>query len=120
MPANKVSEVESVVHIINLKDEYDKKTKKTHLGLDYCLDEAEVTVVVQASDTIIRVRAYTQMCPHAAIQTNDITGWSLNVYLIVCEVQVHRITTLNTIALGYRCSPNPTSAFKLFALETLF
>ena len=86
------------------------------------MDEAEVTVVVQASDTIIRVRAYTQMCPHAAIQTNDITGWSLNVCLIVCEVhvQVHRITTLDTIALGYRCSPNPTSTFKLFAFENLF
>ena len=58
LPANKVSEVELVVHIINLKDEYDKKTKKTHVWLEYCWDEAEVTVVVQASDTIIRVRAY--------------------------------------------------------------
>ena len=58
LPANKVSEVELVVHIINLKDEYDKKTKKTHVWLEYRWDEAEVTVVVQASDTIIRVRAY--------------------------------------------------------------
>ena len=63
LPANKVSEVELVVHIINLKDEYDKKTKKTQVWLEYRWDEAEVTVVLQASDTIVRVRAhYTLKC----------------------------------------------------------
>ena len=70
----KVAEVEVEVQIIDLKEVYDKKTKKTLEGLEYRLDDSEVTVVVQASETITSVRAFTQRCPEAAMRTHDTIG----------------------------------------------
>ena len=70
----KVPEVEVEVQIIDLKEVYDKKTKKTLEGLEYRLDDSEVTVVVQASETITSVRAFTQRCPEAAMRTHDTIG----------------------------------------------
>ena len=54
---NKVSEVEVEVQIMDLKDVYDKKTKKTLEGFEYRLKDAKVTVVVQASDEVTSVQA---------------------------------------------------------------
>ena len=70
----KVPEVKVEVQIIDLKEVYDKKTKKTLEGLEYRLDDSEVTVVVQASETITSVRAFTQRCPEAAMRTHDTIG----------------------------------------------
>ena len=70
----KVPKVEVEVQIIDLKEVYDKKTKKTLEGLEYRLDDSEVTVVVQASETITSVRAFTQRCPEAAMRTHDTIG----------------------------------------------
>ncbi|KAL9987267.1 hypothetical protein ACROYT_G001546 [Oculina patagonica] len=69
--SNRAPEVEVEIQIIDLKDVYDKKTKKTNNGLEYRLENSEVTVVVRASDEITSVRAYTQRCAEAAIRTHD-------------------------------------------------
>ena len=71
---NKIHEVEVEVQIIDLQDVYDKKTKRTPEGLEYRLEDSKVTVVVQASEEITCVRAYTQRCPEAAIRTHDTIG----------------------------------------------
>ncbi|XP_078376322.1 uncharacterized protein LOC144659700 [Oculina patagonica] len=72
--SNKAPEVEVEIQIIDLKDVYDKKTKKTNNGLEYRLENSEVTVAVRASDEITSVRAYTQRCAEAAIRTHDTIG----------------------------------------------
>lgn len=72
--SSKISEVDVEVQIMGLKDVYDKKTKKTNEGLEYRLENSEVTVVIRASDEISSVRAYTQRCPEAAIRTHDTIG----------------------------------------------
>ena len=72
--SNKVLEVEVEIHVISLKDVYNKKTKKTDKGLKYCLEDSEVTVVAQASDEITSIQAYTQRCVEAAIRTHDTVG----------------------------------------------
>jgi len=72
--SNKVSEVDVEILIMGLKDVYDKKTKKTNEGLEYRLENSEVTVVIRASDEITSVRAYTQRCAEAAIRTHDTIG----------------------------------------------
>lgn len=72
--SNKISEVEVEIQVIDLKDVYNKKTKKTNKGLKYCLEDSKVTVVAQASDEITRIRAFTQRCVEAAIRTHDTVG----------------------------------------------
>jgi len=72
--SNKVSDVEVEIQLIDLKDVYNKKTKKTDKGLKYCLEDSEVTLVAQASDEITSIRAYTQGCIEAAIRTHDTVG----------------------------------------------
>jgi len=62
------------VHIMDLKDVYNKKVKKTFEELEYPLKDSKVIVVVQASEEISSVRAYTQRCSEAAIRTHDILG----------------------------------------------
>lgn len=73
-PSNNAPEVEIEVQIMDLKDVYYKTTKKTLDGLEYPLEDSEVTVVSQASEEITCVRAYTQRCPEAAIRTHDTIG----------------------------------------------
>ena len=72
--SNKVSEVEVEIQLTDLKDVYNKKTKKTDKGLKYCLEDSLVTVVAEASDEITSIRAYTQRCVEAAIRTHDTVG----------------------------------------------
>ena len=62
------------IQIIDLKDVYEKKTKRTNNGLEDRLEDSEVTVVVRASDEITSVRAYTRRCAEAAIRTHDTIG----------------------------------------------
>lgn len=42
----KIPEVEVEVQIMGLKDVYDKKTRKTNEGLEYRLENSEMTVVI--------------------------------------------------------------------------
>ena len=70
----RIPEVEVEVQIVGLKDVYDKKTRKTNEGLEYRLENSEVTVVIQASDEITNVQAFTQRCAEAAIRTHDTIG----------------------------------------------
>ena len=72
--SNTVQEVEVEIQIIDLKDVYDKKSMKTNTGIEYRLDDSEVTVLVRASNEITSVRAYTQRCAEAAIKTHDTVG----------------------------------------------
>ena len=76
-----VPEVELEVQIVDQKDVYDKKTKKTLEGLEYRLEDSKVTVMVQASDEITSVRAYTRRCPEAAMRTHDTIGRLLQGHL---------------------------------------
>lgn len=52
----KIPEVGVDVQIMGLKDVYDKKTRKTSEGLEYRLENSEVTVVIYASDEITSVQ----------------------------------------------------------------
>ena len=72
--ARKAPKVEAEIQIVDLKDVYDKKTRQTKKGLEYRLEDSEVTVVIRASDAITSIRAYTQRCAEAAIRTHDTTG----------------------------------------------
>ena len=72
--SHKISELDVEILIMGLKDVYDKKTKKTNEGLEYRLENSEVTVVIRASDEVTSVRAYTQRCAEAAIRTHDTIG----------------------------------------------
>ena len=68
-------EVEAEIQIMDLKDVYDKKTKKTNKGhLEYSLEDSKVSLTIRASDEITGLRAYTQRCAEAAIKTRDVTG----------------------------------------------
>ena len=78
--STKIPEVEVEVQIIDLKDAYNKTMKRTRQGLEYPLEDSEVTVVMQASEEITCVRAYIQRCPEAAIKTHDTIGRLLKIY----------------------------------------
>ena len=73
-PQNKDLEVNVEIQIIDLKDVYDKKTKKVAAGLEYRLENPEVTVVVRASVEITNVYVHVQRCARAAIRTHDTSG----------------------------------------------
>ena len=74
-PQNKdLMEVNVEVQIVDLKDVYDKKTKKVAAGLEYRLQNPEVTVVVRASVEITNVCVHVQRCARAAIRTHDTSG----------------------------------------------
>ncbi|XP_078361040.1 uncharacterized protein LOC144645359 [Oculina patagonica] len=73
-PQNKDPEVNIEVQIMDLKDFYDKKTKKGAKGLEYRLENSEVTVVARASVEVINVYAHVQRCARAAIRTHDTSG----------------------------------------------
>lgn len=76
--SDKISEVEIEIQVIDFKEVYNKKTKKTNEGLKYYLEDSEVTIVAQATDEITRIHAYTQRCVEAAIRTHDTVGRILN------------------------------------------
>ena len=73
-PQNKDLEVNVQVQIVDLKDVYDKKTKKVAAGLEYRLQNPEVTVVVRASVEITNVYVHVQRCARAAIRSHDTSG----------------------------------------------
>ena len=67
------------IQILDLKECYKKtRRRQTLKGLvkDHLLD-SEVTVMIQASEKISNVRAFTQRCPDAARRTHDTIGRSL-------------------------------------------
>ena len=72
--SNEVPEVETEVLIMDLKEVYDKRTKKTKNGLEYRLEDSEVTIVLRASEQIRHIRVYVQRCAEAAIKTHDTIG----------------------------------------------
>ncbi|XP_068741084.1 uncharacterized protein [Montipora capricornis] len=94
---NEVNEVEMEVQILDLKDVYDKKTRRTLQGLEYRLEDSEVTVVLQASDEISSVRAFVQRCPEAAIRTHDTIG---PVELDINTLQSEALRRVVSIDLG--------------------
>ena len=73
-PQNKDLAVNVEVQIIDLKDVYDKKTKKVAAGLQYRLENPRVTAVLQASLEITNVYVHVQRCARAAIRTHDTSG----------------------------------------------
>lgn len=88
-PSNKpVPDVEVEVQIIDLKDVYNKKTKKTLDGLEYPLEDSIVNVVIEASDEITSVQAYVRRCPDAAIKTHDTIGRTQICSLCACFVTI--------------------------------
>ena len=73
--SNEVSAVEVKVQIKDLKDVYNKKKIRcTVKGSEYRLQDSKVTVIIQASENITNVSAYTQRCAEAAIRTHDTIG----------------------------------------------
>ena len=67
------------IQILDLKECYKKtRRRQTVEGLvkDHLVD-SEVTVMIQASEKISNVRAFTQRCPDAARRTHDTIGRSL-------------------------------------------
>ena len=67
------------IQIIDLKECYKKTRRRQSVkGLvkDHLVD-SEVTVMIQASEKISNVRAFTQRCPDAARRTHDTIGRSL-------------------------------------------
>lgn len=91
-------EVEVDIQIMDLKDVYDKKTKKTNEGhLEYTLMDSKVSVAIRASDDITGLKAYTRRCAEAAIKTRDTTGpVELEVHITQSEAKCH----LATVDLG--------------------
>ena len=84
-PQNKDLEVNVEVQIIDLKDVYDKKTKKVAAGLEYRLENPQVTAVVRASVEITNVYVHVQRCARAAIRTHDTSGKQ-------CDICMHDVT----------------------------
>ncbi|XP_022793924.1 uncharacterized protein LOC111332757 [Stylophora pistillata] len=101
-------EVEAEIQITDLKDVYDKKTKKTNKGhLEYSLEDSKVSLTIRASDEITGLRAYTQRCAEAAIKTRDVTGpVELEVNITQGDAKYH----LATVDLGsvYRTQEGDT------------
>ena len=85
---HKIHEVEMEVQITDLQEVYDKKTKRTAEGLEYRLEDSKVTVVVQASEEITCVRAYTQRCLEAAIRTHDTIGRQVQAFTLSLYMNV--------------------------------
>ena len=67
------------VQIMDLKECYKKRRgRRTVKGpVEDHLADSKVTVMIQASDEINNVRAFTQRCPDAARRTHDTIGRSL-------------------------------------------
>ena len=67
------------VQIMDLKECYKKRRgRRTVKGpVEDHLADSKVTVMIQASDEIYNVRAFTQRCPDAARRTHDTIGRSL-------------------------------------------
>ena len=92
---NKDLEVTVEVQIVDLKDVYDKKTKKVAAGLEYRLENPEVTVVVRASVEITNVCVHVQRCARAAIRTHDTSGKQ-------CDICIMSLT-LELLFLSSKC-----------------
>lgn len=62
------------VEIVDLRDVYEKKTKKGPKGLEYRLENSKVTVKVHADLEITKVCAYVKRSARAAMRTHDNRG----------------------------------------------
>ena len=89
---------------MDLKDVYNKKTKKTLEGLQYPLEDSKITVMVQASDEITSVRAYTQRCIEAAIKTHDTIGRAtnryfndMNIFWLLPKNEAHKLSVMTIV-----------------------
>ena len=70
------------VQIMDLKECYEKRRKRRTVKgpVEDHLADSKVTVMIQASEEISNVRAFTQRCPDAARRTHDTIGrWLLSV-----------------------------------------
>lgn len=62
------------VQILDLRDVYEKKTKKGPKGLEYRLENPKVMVKVHADLEITEVCAFVKRCARAAMRTHDKRG----------------------------------------------
>lgn len=62
------------VQILDLRDVYEKKTKKGPKGLEYRLENPKVMVKVHADLEITEVCAFVKRCARAAMRTHDNRG----------------------------------------------
>lgn len=62
------------VQILDLRDVYEKKTKKGPKGLEYRLENPKVMVKVHADLEITEVGAFVKRCARAAMRTHDKRG----------------------------------------------
>lgn len=100
-PQTKDQEVNVEVQIIGLKDVYDKKTKKVAAGLEYRLENPEVTVVVRASVEITNVYVHVQRCARAAIRTHDTNDCAsgCKAQTLSCKITVPESQTITNTAV---------------------
>ena len=87
-PQNKDLEVTVEVQIIDLKDVYDKKTKKVAAGLEHRLENPQVTAVVRASVEITNVYVHVQRCAKAAIRTHDTSGKQCDICIMSPAIEL--------------------------------
>ena len=77
--SNTIPEDDIKVQIMDLKECYKKRRgRRTVKGpVEDHLADSKVTVMIQASNEISNLRAFTQRCPDAARRTHDTIGKSL-------------------------------------------
>ena len=103
---NKDLEVSVEVQIIDLKDAYDKKTKKLTAGLEYRLENPEVTVVVLASLEITNVYVHVQRCARAAIRTHDTSGKQCDTCIMWPTLELLFLRSICLKAIPYTSKSN--------------
>ena len=103
---NKDLEVNVEVQIIDLKDVYDKKTKKVAAGLEYRLENPEVTVVVRASVEITNVYVHVQRCARAAIRTHDTNGKQCDICIMSPTLELFFLCSICLQAIPYTSKSN--------------
>ena len=116
---NKDLEVNVEVQIIDLKDVYYKKTKTVASGLEYRLENPEVTVVVRASVEISNVYVHVQRCARAALRTHDTSGKHCDICIMSTTRVVLSVFNIFISHTVNRILPKVTN-FRTFGLSSLY
>lgn len=99
---NKIFEVDVEILIMGFKDVYDKKIKKINEGLEYCLENLEVIVVIWVFDEIISVCVYIWRCVEVVIRIYDIIGrWCSLGFWVLMFIVIFVWFLLNYIVVMY-------------------
>lgn len=105
-PQNKDLDMNVEVQIMDLKDFYDKKTKKRAAGLEYRLENPEVTVVIRASVEITNVYVHVQRCARAAIRTHDTSGKQCVICIMSPTLELLFLRSICSKAIPYTSKSN--------------